>query len=183
MKINKLLESKSVREDTSYEWKPNTSFKHIKDIYNKVKANGYEFANNEREEFMKAVDKAHSRGYKPEECRQIKDWWMDVRKNTKKNEGYSHFEFTSGSNPYIAKTKDEAERIKRSRGDSVRYVGNINGIDYYKVDDSEKDLFRVDESKEDNEANSIKDEFSVRFNTKNGAILTSYTQTDRKSVV
>ena len=65
--------------------------------------------------------------------------------NKEVKEGYSHFEFTSGSNPYIAKTKDEAERIKRSRGDSVKYVGNINGIDYYKVDDSEKDLFRVDD--------------------------------------
>jgi hypothetical protein len=65
----------------------------------------------------------------------------------KKNEGWSHFEFTSGANPYIAKTKDEAERIKRSRGDSVRYVGSINGIDYYKVDDGEeKDLFSVDEA-------------------------------------
>lgn len=66
----------------------------------------------------------------------------------KLKEGYSHFEFTSGANPYIAKTKDEVERIKRSRGDSVKYVGNINGIDYYKVDDSEteSDLFRFDES-------------------------------------
>ena len=64
-------------------------------------------------------------------------------------EGYSHFEFTSGSNPYIAKTKDEAERIKRSRGDSARYVGSINGIDYYKIDDGEeKDLFRVEEGYE-----------------------------------
>ena len=65
----------------------------------------------------------------------------------KLKEGYSHFEFTSGSNPYIAKTKDEAERIKRSRGDSVKYVGSIDGIDYYKVDDGEeKDLFSVDEA-------------------------------------
>ena len=155
-----------IKEDTSYEWKPNTSFKHIKDIYNKVKANDYQFANNEHEEFMKAVDKAHSRGYKPEECRQIKDWWMDVRKNTKKNEGYSHFEFTSGSNPYIAKTKDEAERIKRSRGDSVKYVGNINGIDYYKVDDSEteSDLFKFDESKQLNETEYGKDELWNQIN-------------------
>lgn len=74
---------------------------------------------------------------------------MKINKLTeskKIKEGYSHFEFTSGANPYIAKTKDEAERIKRSRGDSAKYVGSINGIDYYKVDDSEKDLFRVDES-------------------------------------
>ena len=278
-----------IKEDTSYEWKPNTSFKHIKDIYNKVKANDYQFANNEHEEFMKAVDKAHSRGYKPEECRQIKDWWMDVRKNTKKNESFekdggpfwyftkhglgpgmlpkgvnvvdtkeddnfgtyialdkvlttqelkeyelvekrpemkesksdeaentfsvrlntrngaylksmeksfnnfkdalnyakedkdlafliekdgtpvvsggyggrvkyltswrpnmkedmSHFEFTSGANPYIAKTKKEADRVKRNHGDSAKFIKSVNGIDYYKVDDEEKDLFSIDEA-------------------------------------
>lgn len=149
--------NKYFNEDVSYEWKPNTSFKHIKDIYNKVKANDYKFVNNEREEFMKAVHKAHDKGYKPEECRQIKDWWIDIHKHDTKNEDYSHFEFTSGSNPYIAKTKDEAERIKRSRGDSVRFVDSINGIDYYKVDDSEKDLFRVDESKQLNETEYGKD--------------------------
>lgn len=72
------------------------------------------------------------------------DAWIAHRQLYK--EGLSHFEFTSGSNPYIAKTKSEVDRIKRSRGDSVRYVGSINGIDYYKVDDSEEDLFKVDES-------------------------------------
>lgn len=137
--------NKEVKEDVSYEWKPNTSFKHIKDIYNKVKANDYKYVNNEREEFMAAVKKADNKGYKPEECRQIKDWHRDIWSHNRKTEAYAHFEFTSGSNPYIAKTKDEVERIKRSHRDSVRYVGNINGIDYYKVDDSEKDLFRVEE--------------------------------------
>jgi rubrerythrin len=67
-----------LNEDVSKEWKPNTSFKHIKDIYNKVKANNYKYVNNEREEFMAAVRKADTKGYKPDECRQIKDWHRDI---------------------------------------------------------------------------------------------------------
>ena len=104
MKIKKLNESKIsftlfkpdeqlnriLNEDASYEWKPNTSFKHIKDIYNKVKNNNYKYVNNEREEFMAAVKKADNKGYKPEECRQIKDWHREIwQKNRKINERYN----------------------------------------------------------------------------------------------
>ena len=89
MKINKLLESKKIKEDASYEWKPNTSFKHIKDIYNKVKANDYKYVNNEREEFMAAVKKADSKGYKPEECRQIKEWHRDIWQHNRKTESWT----------------------------------------------------------------------------------------------
>ena len=94
---------------------------------------------------------------------ELKDYELKEKKPNVK-EGLSHFEFTSGSNPYIAKTKSEVDRIKRSRGDSVRYVGSINGIDYYKVDDGEeKDLFSVDESftnelSTENAINSIVDQ-------------------------
>lgn len=87
--------------------------------------------------------------------------------NKEVKEDYSHFEFTSGSNPYIAKTKAEVDRIKRSRGDSVKYVGNINGIDYYKVDDSEKDLFRVDDLDEGSiPRNALKIRATDRMNKK-----------------
>ena len=62
----------------------------------------------------------------------------------------THFEFTSGANPYIAKTKDEADRVKRNHKDSAKFIKSVNGIDYYKVDDGEeKDLFSVDESIDD----------------------------------
>ena len=85
MKINKLLESKKrVVEDTAKEWRPNTSFNHIKDIYNKVKANDYKYVNNEREEFMAAVKKADAKGYKPEQCRQIKDWHREIWQHNRK---------------------------------------------------------------------------------------------------
>ncbi len=77
---------KYLNEDASIEWKPNTSFKHIKDIYNKVKANDYKFVNNEREEFTAAVKKAENKGYKPEECRQIKDWNRDIWQHNRKTE-------------------------------------------------------------------------------------------------
>ena len=84
--INESIINKYVTEDASAEWKPNTSFKHIRDIYNKVKANNYKFVNNEREEFTAAVKKAESKGYKPEECRQIKDWNRDIWQHNRKNE-------------------------------------------------------------------------------------------------
>lgn len=102
---------------------------------------------------------------------ELKDYELKEKKPDVK-EGYSHFEFTSGSNPYIAKTKDEVERIKRSRGNSARYVGSINGIDYYKVDDSEKDLFRVDESKQLNETEYGKDELWNQINNSEWAYNT-----------
>lgn len=73
--------SDNIEEDVFADWKPDTSFKHIKDIYNKLKSNGYVYANNEREEFMAAVRKADEGGYKPEECRQIKQWHRDVWQN------------------------------------------------------------------------------------------------------
>lgn len=73
--------SENIEEDVFADWKPDTSFKHIKDIYNKLKSNGYVYANNEREEFMAAVRKADEGGYKPEERRQIKQWHRDVWQN------------------------------------------------------------------------------------------------------
>lgn len=74
--------------------------------------------------------------------------------DTKLKEGWSHFEFTSGANPYIAMTDDAVKRIKRRYGKSVSYIGNIDGTNYYKVDDSEeeRDLFTFDESKHIKEA-------------------------------
>lgn len=102
MKIQKLKES-YLKEDTSKEWKPNTSFKHIKDIYNKVKANNYKYVNNEREEFMAAVKKADNKSYKPEECRQIKDWHREIWQKNKKNEDidYSQFRDLPDLIPYV----------------------------------------------------------------------------------
>ena len=85
---------RSLNEDVSKEWKPNTSFKHIKDIYNKVKANNYKYVNNEREEFMAAVRKADNKGYKPNECRQIKDWHKDIWSHNRNiNENLSESKF------------------------------------------------------------------------------------------
>lgn len=84
---------KYFNEDISYEWKPNTSFKHIKDIYNKVKANDYKYVNNEREEFMAAVKRADNKGYKPEECRQIKDWHREIWQKNRKTEDIDYSKF------------------------------------------------------------------------------------------
>ena len=159
MKINKLLESKQMNEGISttepvvkFQGKSSHTFtkdrkwevdfdeagnilartRHGKPFYFKGHINDKvnDFPNTDEDNIILAAREQHG------------------LKFGEKNEGYSHFEFTSGGNPYIAKTKDEAERIKRSRGDSAKFVGSINGIDYYKVDDgeTESDLFRFDEA-------------------------------------
>lgn len=165
MKINKLLESKKLRESDDKEvifQKGNKKI--IKDGY----GYGIEDDNSVTTNRFYVDGKGEP---KFEDGTPAKFWLDKVNSLIKsgkitgrKNEGYSHFEFTSGANPYIAKTKDEAERIKRSRGDSAHYVGSINGIDYYKVDDSEEDLFRVDESKQLNETEYGKDELWNQIN-------------------
>ena len=254
---NKTRKGVPTNEDVHKEWKPNTSFKHIKDIYNKVKANDYKYVNNESEEFMAAVNKADKGGYKPEERRQIKDWHREIWKHNRKvNENksmketydidnkevmtevdrlvkelvnlgwqwfddkytgskyytifrkrdengkgmfkaikyshthtpeivdltyeqvageepldsfdglrkklgkallpknedldhYSHFKFTSGANPYIAKTSKEANRLIKKYGDKCKFQNNIRGIDYYTVDDNVSDLFMSEGVDED----------------------------------
>lgn len=146
MKINKLLESKKLRESDDKEVIFQKGNK-------KIIKDGYGYGIEDDTNVTTNRFYVNGKGEPKFEDGTPSKFWLDKvtslvksgKITSRKDEGYSHFEFTSGSNPYIAKTKDEVERIKRSRGDSVRYVGSINGIDYYKVDDSEKDLFSVDD--------------------------------------
>lgn len=140
--VDIINESKSMSEDTSYEWNPNTSFKHIKDIYNKVKENNYKYVNNEREEFMAAVKKADNKGYKPEQCRQIKDWHRDVWQHNKKNESFDvdkvqkriarHNEFDNGhvlhdwQNMTSQEAEDKAREASIKNPDDIYYVAYDN---------------------------------------------------------
>lgn len=181
MKINKLLESKKIKEEISstepvvkFQGKSSHTFtkdkkwevdfdeagnilartRHGKTSYFKGHINDKvnDFPSTDEDNIILAAREQH--GLKFGNKEEVK-------------EGYSHFEFTSGANPYIAKTKAEVDRIKRSRGDSVKYVGNINGIDYYKVDDSEKDLFRVDDLDEGSiPRNALKIRATDRMNKK-----------------
>ena len=173
MKINKLLESKKIKESINVtylekELADKSGNKRIEDAYQSndltIVKNGdvwYLEGGNTSNSLFKVV-KAEMKKHFPELTYMYDK--MPASKGMK--EGYSHFEFTSGSNPHIAKTKSEVDRIKRSRGDSVRYIGNINGIDYYKVDDSEteSDLFKFDESKQLNETEYGKDELWNQIN-------------------
>ena len=63
---------------------------------------------------------------------------------TKKlKEGYTHFKFTSGSNPYIAKTEQERDRLLKKYGDKVTKKSDTE----YVVDDKVEDKFvPMDES-------------------------------------
>lgn len=61
--------------------------------------------------------------------------------NKEVKEDYTHFKFTSGANPYIAKDEKEKNRMLKKYGNKAKEIKP----GFYKVDDSEKDLFRVEE--------------------------------------
>lgn len=79
--------NESINENVFKEWKPNTSFNHIKKVFNDIKNRGFKPINNEREEILAAVDKADKNGYTPEQCRMIWDWHKQIwQANRNKNE-------------------------------------------------------------------------------------------------
>ena len=83
---NRFLQTGKLKEDASKEWKPNTSFAHIKKIYNDVKKRGYKYVNNEREEMHAAMKKVDAKGYTPEQRKQIRSWTEEIWRAHKKNE-------------------------------------------------------------------------------------------------
>lgn len=68
-------------------------------------------------------------------------------------EGWAHFEFTSGSNPYIAKTEEEKKRLCNKWGKDCEFKGNIDGNDYYVINDKSVETPFVDEIDEGKELN------------------------------
>jgi hypothetical protein len=74
------------------------------------------------------------------------------------NEDWTHFEFKSGSNPYIAKDEREKNRILKKYGNKAKEIKP----NYYMVDDSEgdRDFFKVDESVEEL---SVGDKFEAKL--------------------
>lgn len=83
---DRFLQTGKLEEDTSKEWKPNTSFAHIKKVYNDVKKRGYKYVNNELEEMQAAMKKVDARGYTPEQRKQIRSWHEEIWRAHKKNE-------------------------------------------------------------------------------------------------
>ena len=75
-----------LKEDVFYDWKPNTSFAHIKKIYNDVKKRGYKYVNNELEEMHAAMKKVDAKGYTPEQRKQIRSWSEEIWRANRKNE-------------------------------------------------------------------------------------------------
>ena len=82
----KSTKNTKLKEDVFYDWKPNTSFAHIKKIYNDVKKRGYKYVNNEREEMQAAMKKVDARGYTPEQRKQIRSWTEEIWRANRKNE-------------------------------------------------------------------------------------------------
>ena len=83
---NRFLQTGKLKEDVFYDWKPNTSFAHIKKIYNDVKKRGYKYVNNEREEMQAAMKKADNKGYTLEQRKQIRSWNEEIWRAHKKND-------------------------------------------------------------------------------------------------
>lgn len=82
----KLTKNTKLKEDVFYDWKPNTSFAHIKKIYNDVKKRGYKYVNNELEEMHAAMKKVDAKGYTPEQRKQIRSWSEEIWRANRKNE-------------------------------------------------------------------------------------------------
>lgn len=82
----KSTKNTKLKEDVFYDWKPNTSFAHIKKIYNDVKKRGYKYVNNEREEMQAAMKKVDAKGYTPEQRKQIRSWSEEIWRANRKNE-------------------------------------------------------------------------------------------------
>ena len=83
---NRFLQTGKLKEDVFYDWKPNTSFAHIKKIYNDVKKRGYKYIGYELEEMHAAMDRVDARGYTPEQRKQIRSWSEEIWRAHKKNE-------------------------------------------------------------------------------------------------
>lgn len=104
---------------------------------------------------------------------QIDDYEKKLRDELKKEdipeclkEDWYHFEFTSGSNPYIAKDDREKKRILR------KYKGKVTEVkpNFYRIDDREVKKEVVAESSDKIGS------YTVRFNTRFGRILHSYSK-------
>ena len=83
---NRFLQTGKLKEDVFKDWKPNTSFAHIKKVYNDVKKRGYKYVNNELEEMQAAMKKVMNKGYTPEQRKQIRSWTEEIWRANKKNE-------------------------------------------------------------------------------------------------
>ena len=73
----------------------------------------------------------------------------DVDEYEDLEEGWSHFEYASGANPYIAKTEEEKKRICNKYGKGCEFKGNINGNDYYVINDKTDNEFAPGEELEE----------------------------------
>lgn len=60
-------------------------------------------------------------------------------------EGWARFEYASGANPYIAKTEEEKKRLCNKWGKDCEFKGNINGNDYYVINDKPVETPFVDD--------------------------------------
>ena len=77
----------SLKENVYKEWKPNTSFKHIKSVLDTALARG-KYINNERDEVFAALDKADKGGYTPEQRKFIKDKHREMWKKNRTVESF-----------------------------------------------------------------------------------------------
>lgn len=141
---NKSFLTDSLKENVYKEWKPNTSFKHIKSVLDTALARG-KYVNNEREEVLAALDKADKGGYTPEQRKFIKDKHREMWKKNRTVESF---------------VLDESNNLDTALDDvtPVRDVHNERAIRDHKksrelrknamkeISKNVKDVFELDES-------------------------------------
>ena len=141
---NSFKVDESLNEDVFKNWKPNTSFKHIKSVLDTALARG-KYINNEREEVLAALDKADKGGYNPEQRKFIKDKHREMWKKNRTVESF---------------VLDESNNLDTALDDvtPVRDVHNERAIRDHKksrelrknamkeISKNVKDVFELDES-------------------------------------
>lgn len=134
----------SLKENVYKEWKPDTSFKHIKSVLDTALARG-KYINNERDEVFAALDKVDKGGYTPEQRKFIKDKHREMWKKNRTVESW---------------TLDESNNLDTALDDvtPVRDVHNERAIRDHKksrelrknaikeISKNVKDVFELDES-------------------------------------
>ena len=110
-----------ITEDVTKEWKPDTSFKHIKKVLDDAKKRG-KYVNNEREEVLAAIDKADKKGYTPEQRKFIRDSHAEIWKKNRSVTEDIHDKFKRDIKTAYKKWASDVERVEAKRKEAMDMI-------------------------------------------------------------
>lgn len=134
----------SLKENVYKEWKPNTSFKHIKSVLDTALARG-KYINNERDEVFAALDKADKGGYTPEQRKFIKDKHREMWKKNRTVESFIIDESNNLDTALDDITPVRDEHNERAIRDHKKYKEDRKKA-FKEISKNAKDAFELDES-------------------------------------